>query len=539
MDTVDVKDQVVSMSGQEELDNVRIQLHQALSHSDVQFPLLSQLPKRPTTISPEYNFLFSTISPIMAVLFTNPFDTAKVRLQLQNSTFGPRVYRNSIDCLMKIARNEGLRGLQKGLVPAAWREGSKNVFRIGMFEPILNILHNREVDGAPPMWKRIVAAATSGGLGAVACNPFELIKTRLQAESKGNKAVAFEHSYTGTWSAFRTILRYEGVSGLYRGSSMSVLRAIVGSGANLPTYSVMREYVLTNQLLSDNSVTDIVCSMISSAVTAFVMNPVDVLRTRVYNQPVDANGNGLLYKSGLDCLRKVLSTEGFSALYKGFASSYMRLGPHFTLTFVFLEQMRRLRMEQSLKTYTSQREKTLYGILQQFDVDQNGRLDKEELTCLIHAMVPPPHSYFLSEQQYTDLVSHHVQQLLAAHGTDREGTIALERLYQVVDDVDALIRVHELRAAFSFFDSDGSGSISEEELKQAMKRLVPKDVKMSQDVYDKLVHKQVQRLFRYGDQDRSGGIDFEEFSRIAVDLKRIQAGTMLKRWAVEAGVAVD
>eukprot|EP00742_Colponemidia_sp_Colp-10_P010926 GILJ01012062.1.p1 GENE.GILJ01012062.1~~GILJ01012062.1.p1 ORF type:complete len:552 (+),score=71.10 GILJ01012062.1:45-1658(+) len=537
MEKSNAEGHVPSELGLEELDNVGIHVQDV--HADVHFPLLAQLPKRPTTVSPEYNFLFSTISPVMAVLFTNPFDTAKVRLQLQNSTFGPTVYRNSIDCLIKIARNEGIRGLQKGLVPAAWREGSKNVFRIGMFEPILNTLHNRELDGAPPMWKRIVAAATSGGLGAVACNPFELIKTRLQAESKGNKAVAYEHSYSGTWSAFRSILKHEGVSGLYRGSSMSVVRAIVGSGANLPTYSVMREYVLTNRLLADNSFTDIVCSMISSAMTAFVMNPVDVLRTRVYNQPVDANGNGLLYKSGLDCLRKVLSTEGFSALYKGFVSSYMRLGPHFTLTFVFLEQMRRLRMERSLETYTSQRENAMYGILQQFDVDQNGRLDRAELTDLIRSMIPSHHSYFLSEQQYTELVSLHVQQLLAAVDAETEGTIPLDRLCRFADDVDALIRVHELRAAFSFFDSDGSGSISEEELKQAMKRLVPKDIKMSQAVYDKLIHKQVQRLFRYGDQDRSGGIDFEEFSRIAVDLKRIQAGTMLKRWTVEAGIAVD
>jgi len=58
------------------------------------------------------NFLFSTTSPQLAVLFTNPFDTAKVRLQLQGQS-GEKVYKNSIDCLVKIYKNEGIQGLQK------------------------------------------------------------------------------------------------------------------------------------------------------------------------------------------------------------------------------------------------------------------------------------------------------------------------------------------------------------------------------------------------------------------------------------------
>jgi hypothetical protein len=35
--------------------------------------------------------------------------------------------------------------------------------------------------------------------------------------------------------------------------------------------------------MKNNSFTDATCSLISSFITAFVMNPVDVLRTRIYN----------------------------------------------------------------------------------------------------------------------------------------------------------------------------------------------------------------------------------------------------------------
>jgi solute carrier family 25 protein 34/35 len=61
------------------------------------------------------NFIFSSSAPVLAVLFTNPFDTAKVRLQLQGQLQpNQRIYRNSLDTLWKIARHEGLRGLQQG-----------------------------------------------------------------------------------------------------------------------------------------------------------------------------------------------------------------------------------------------------------------------------------------------------------------------------------------------------------------------------------------------------------------------------------------
>jgi hypothetical protein len=52
---------------------------------------------------------------------SNPFEVAKTRLQLQGELAkggGVKVYNNAIDVLAKTLRNEGLRGLQRGLSPA-------------------------------------------------------------------------------------------------------------------------------------------------------------------------------------------------------------------------------------------------------------------------------------------------------------------------------------------------------------------------------------------------------------------------------------
>jgi hypothetical protein len=143
----------------------------------------------------------SAIAPAIAVIVTNPFDTIKVRLQLQGETVqrltpeqrsSSKVYHNSLDAFKKIFQNEGILGLQKGLTPAILREGSKNLFRIGMYDPIMSLIHDSSKSRAPG-WKRALAGSLCGAMGAVSCNPFELVKTRLQSASKGRLAVGTQH----------------------------------------------------------------------------------------------------------------------------------------------------------------------------------------------------------------------------------------------------------------------------------------------------------------------------------------------------------
>jgi len=243
-------------------------------------------------------------------------------LQLQQ---GDVVYRNSFDCMVKIWRNEGIAGLQKGLTPAILREGSKNLFRIGMFDPLVQFLHDKSVDGNHiPLWKRMIAGGVSGAMGAVACNPFELVKTRMQSNAKHSIAVGHQHRYTGTFQGLYSIVTREGFMALYKGSAMSVIRSTLGSGINMALYTGLRDYLIDNAIMQNSAVTDAVSGLVSSFFCALVMNPVDVARTRLYNQPKDQ------YKNGIDVMIQMLKNEGASAFMKGFLPSFARLGPHFT-----------------------------------------------------------------------------------------------------------------------------------------------------------------------------------------------------------------
>lgn len=64
------------------------------------------------------------------------------------------------------------------------------------------------------------------------------------------------------------------------------------------------------------------------------MNPIDVIRTRYYNQPY-VNGRGTIYNSGIDVIKKILCNEGPMAFYKGLVTHFLRIGPHFCRKFLF------------------------------------------------------------------------------------------------------------------------------------------------------------------------------------------------------------
>ncbi|KFM24686.1 Mitochondrial folate transporter/carrier [Auxenochlorella protothecoides] len=136
---------------------------------------------------------------------TNPLWVAKTRLQLQQrqvlaassaatAAAAAAPYRGLVDCLVKIGRQEGIRGLYKGLVPS-----------------LFLVSH-----------------------GAI---QFAVIRSRLQQRVDPSRSVR----YVGVAHALRLTLRREGLAGLYRGLAPNVLRVMPQSAITFVVYeSIMK-----------------------------------------------------------------------------------------------------------------------------------------------------------------------------------------------------------------------------------------------------------------------------------------------------------
>ena len=81
---------------------------------------------------------------------------------------------------------------------------------------------------------------------------------------------------------------------------------------------------------------NIIGATLSGFVVAIVINPLDVVSTRMYNQP----NLKRIYSGYFDCVMKILKTEGIAAFYKGLFAQYLRIGPHSFLSLIFWHNCR-------------------------------------------------------------------------------------------------------------------------------------------------------------------------------------------------------
>ncbi|KAL2756922.1 hypothetical protein ACRALDRAFT_1062601 [Sodiomyces alcalophilus JCM 7366] len=177
---------------------------------------------------------------------TNPIWLVKTRLQLDKSRGdADRRYRNSLDCVQQVLRQEGVRGLYRGL-SASYLGTVETALHLVLYEQ-LKVLCRRGLEsmddrssffgGELAHWISTSGAAGSAKLAAVFLTyPHEVVRTRLRQAPMENGVPR----YTGLVQCFRSIAAQEGLAGLYGGLMPHIARSIPSAIISLGVY----EFVL-------------------------------------------------------------------------------------------------------------------------------------------------------------------------------------------------------------------------------------------------------------------------------------------------------
>mmetsp|Transcript_102183 Transcript_102183/g.288656 ORF Transcript_102183/g.288656 Transcript_102183/m.288656 type:complete len:301 (-) Transcript_102183:93-995(-) len=281
--------------------------------------------------------LLAGTSNATAGMCTNPIDVVKVRMQMrgEGAAAGPRV--GVFHTGQEIIRTEGVSGLCRGLGASVLREMSYSGIRLGLYEPVKEVLGATD-PAHTPLWLKVLAGGVTGASGSFLANPFDLCKVRMQAPMRAGVP-----EYTSVFHALGEIGREGGIRGLWRGAGPTVQRAALLTASQVPSYDHAKHTVLNAGLMKEGYLCHFVCSMFAGVVAAAVTSPSDLVKSRVMVQPTDpVTKRGTLYANSMDCLVKVARAEGPRGLYKGFNAQWMRIGPHTTITLMVFEQLRRL-----------------------------------------------------------------------------------------------------------------------------------------------------------------------------------------------------
>jgi solute carrier family 25 protein 34/35 len=194
--------------------------------------------------------------------------------ELQEKGLQPRMYKGPLNGVSVIVRNEGIRGIYRGIGAAYIYQMILNGCRLGFYEPLRQSITSAIYTDPTKqsIGVNIFSGAASGVLGAAAGSPFFLVKTRLQSFSPF-APVGTQHNYKNALDGMRQIYRAEKVTGLYRGVTAAMIRTGFGSSVQLPTYFFAKRMLIKHVDIKEGPALHLASSTASGFVVCCVMHP--------------------------------------------------------------------------------------------------------------------------------------------------------------------------------------------------------------------------------------------------------------------------
>ncbi|TRZ10024.1 hypothetical protein HGM15179_017086 [Zosterops borbonicus] len=289
-----------------------------------------------------------------SLCFVYPLDFARTRLAADVGKAGAdREFSGLGDCLVKIFRSDGVRGLYQGFGVSVQGIIIYRAAYFGIYDTAKGMLPDPKNTHIVVSW---MIAQTVTAVAGLASYPFDTVRRRMMMQS-GRKGA--DIMYTGTLDCWRKIARDEGPKAFFKGALSNVLRGMGGAFV-LVLYDEIKKYTGLYQgfgvsvqgiiiyraayfgiydtakgMLPDPKNTHIVVSwMIAQTVTAvagLASYPFDTVRRRMMMQS-GRKGADIMYTGTLDCWRKIARDEGPKAFFKGALSNVLRgMGGAFVL----------------------------------------------------------------------------------------------------------------------------------------------------------------------------------------------------------------
>lgn len=267
------------------------------------------------------------IAGIVSATILQPLEVLKINLILLPKQIlaagSTNPFKSFFMAIPIIYKEEGVKGFYRGSFPSILSSGLSATLFFFILHRLERISHRYRIN---EQFGDFMSSATARALASVAVNPLNIWKTR--AEILGN------NEYRTTRDFFTKIYRQEGLSALFKGNLLMILRDFPFGGIFYVTYKAMNSIL---HQFTHNKLMYLFSGFISGAVATTVTHPMEIIlaKVQVNTEKVDylhSKKNRILTELGV-----VYKTEGMPGLFKGLFPRLIRKPITNALTFFLFE----------------------------------------------------------------------------------------------------------------------------------------------------------------------------------------------------------
>lgn len=167
-----------------------------------------------------------------------------------------------------------------------------------------------------------IIAGTAAGINVTFVgHPFDTLKVRLQTQPT-DKPV-----YNGLVDCFKKTLKWEGVSGLYKGVSSPLVGQIFFRANMFLAFGEAKRFFSNNGQRKMKIIEYYYCGSVAWGWGAIAECPIDFFKTQMQIQIIKSKTNPNLvpeYNGIVDCFKKVMKSNGIKGAYQGIVPHLMR-----------------------------------------------------------------------------------------------------------------------------------------------------------------------------------------------------------------------
>ena len=264
----------------------------------------------------------------MEAVISYPTEYIKTQLQL----FKEKAKLSPIQCFKDTVKSDGFLGLYRGLPSLLWFSVPKVSSRFFAFETLSEAARSANGGKLSTVMTLLCGMGAGTAEAIVAVTPMDTIKTRLIHDQLTR--TPDQRKYNGFFHGVRTIVAEQGVGGVYKGLTATILKQSSNQAIRWVVFLNVKQWFAgpggdVSKLGVGHTM---IASVLAGAASVYGNTPIDVVKTRM--QGLEA----AQYKNTLDCAKQILVKEGPRAFYKGATARLARVCLDVTVIMVLYEQ---------------------------------------------------------------------------------------------------------------------------------------------------------------------------------------------------------